>query len=102
MQTPFVMSFGDGIAAETGSQDRRDESDESDPRISSSHVGHVSLLQEKPAQLLARPHRGFRAAVVAKLIAAGILCRRRSHIADASRDRGAQRRCSKHDPDSSP
>jgi hypothetical protein len=42
MQTPLVMNLGDGIAAEPGSQDRRDESDESDSRISSSHVGHAS------------------------------------------------------------
>jgi hypothetical protein len=44
-----MMNLGDGVAAEAGSQGCRDESDESDPRISSSHVGHVSLLQEKTA-----------------------------------------------------
>jgi hypothetical protein len=54
------------------------------------------------AQLLARPHRRFRAAVVPQLTTTiGLLRCCSPHIADASRDRGTKRRCCNHDPDSS-
>jgi hypothetical protein len=67
----------------------------------------LSVMQVIPpprkncARLLARPPRIFRPPVIAKLIGAGILCGRRPHIADASRNRCAERRDGEHSPDSS-
>jgi hypothetical protein len=101
MQMPLV-NFCDSIAADSGRQDRDHQTEATDPYTSGSHVSHITTSRENCVRLLARPHRRFRASVVAKLIAGvGFVGLGRSDIDGTSCNSETQRRDSEDHSDSS-